>query len=534
MVNSPPKILLVDDNPVDRELTASLLASKYTVLCAENATLGLEVFRGERPDCVLLDHHMPGLEGLDALVQFVKAGAVVIMLTGSGTDRLAAEAFKRGARDYVLKTGLNRNALDRIISRELERRRLELDLHATQRRFDEVASRIPEVLWMRSLEGEFLYLSPAFEQIWGISRTQMTVESWVNALHPEDRTAECKSVEKVRSGREYEMEFRIVRPDGAERYIKNRGYPIFENGELVRFGGVARDVTEEMRMQSELRLAQKLEAIGQLAAGIAHEINTPAQYVGDNVAFLADGFRDLLPVLRAFQAALESGSISAAGIEDLRAVAKTADVPYLLDEIPAALEQAGTGMQQITKIVRAMKEFSHPDDEMTPTDLNHIIANTVTVARNAWKYVAEVKFELAEDLPQVVCLPSEINQVVMNLVVNAADAIADVVAGTERKGEIRIRTRADGTFVSIEIEDTGCGIPQRTIERIFDPFFTTKAPGKGTGQGLAISRRIVVDHHQGTLRVTSEVGKGTRFAIRLPLEPVAASTGVNELARAIA
>jgi signal transduction histidine kinase len=148
--------------------------------------------------------------------------------------------------------------------------------------------------------------------------------------------------------------------------------------------------------------------------------------------------------------------------------------------------------------------------------------------------VAEVKFDLAEDLPQVVCLPSEINQVVMNLVVNAADAIADVVAGSERKGEICIRTRAEGAFVSIEIEDTGCGIPQRTIDRIFDPFFTTKAPGKGTGQGLAISRRIVVDHHQGTLRVTSDVGKGTCFAIRLPLEPLAASTGVNEVAREIA
>ncbi len=534
MINSLPKILIVDDDPADRDLTASLLKGKYRALLAEDATIGLEVFRGERPDCVLLDHHMPGIQGLDALAAFVKAGAVVIMLTGSHTDGLAAEAFKRGARDYVLKSGLNRNAIDRIISRELERRRLELDLHATQRRFDEVASRIPEVLWMRSLEGEFLYLSPAFEQIWGISRTQMTPESWLNALHPEDRTAEHKSVEKVHSGREYETEFRIVRPDGTERYIKNRGYPIFEDGELVRFGGVARDVTDEMRMQAELRLAQKLEAIGQLAAGIAHEINTPAQYVGDNIAFLSDGFGQLGPVLRAFTDALASGGIAAGDLEPLRALAKTADVAYLLDEMPAAIEQAATGMKQITKIVSAMKEFSHPDDEMKPTDLNHIIANTVTVARNAWKYVADVKLDFDENLPHIVCLPSEINQVVMNLVVNAADAIGDVVAGSERKGEIRIRTRADGKFVSIEVEDTGCGIPQRTIDRIFDPFFTTKAPGKGTGQGLAIARRIVVDHHHGTLRVTSEGGKGTRFSIRLPLEPPAPSTSVDEAAREIA
>jgi PAS domain S-box-containing protein len=527
MVNSPPKVLVVDDNPVDRELIASLLAAKYTVVCAADATAGLEAFRTERPDCVLLDHHMPGLAGLDALVQFVRAGAMVVMLTGANTDDLAAHAFKRGARDYVLKTALNRNALDRIVARELERRRLELDLQATQQRFDEVAARIPEVLWMRGLDGEFLYLSPAFEQIWGVPRAQMTPESWVNALHAEDKEAERKAVEQIRAGREYEGEFRIVRPDGAERHIKNRGYPIFENGELVRFGGVARDVTEEMRLQAELRLAQKLEAIGQLAAGIAHEINTPAQYVGDNVAFLADGFRDLLPVLHGFNDALGNGNIAAPAAERLHGLAKTADLPYLLAEIPAAIEQAGAGMKQITKIVRAMKEFSHPDDEMTLTDLNHIIANTVTVARNAWKYVAEVVFDFAQDLPPVVCLPSEINQVVMNLVVNAADAIGDVVAGTDRKGEIRIRTRKDELFALIEIEDSGCGIPQRMIERIFDPFFTTKAPGKGTGQGLAIARRIVVDHHHGVLRVTSEVGKGTRFSIRIPIEPLVAAAGVN-------
>ena len=529
MVNSPPKVLVVDDNPVDRELITSLLATKYTVICAADATIGLEVVRSERPDCVLLDHQLPGLAGLDALVQFVRAGAMVVVLTGATTDGLAAQAFKRGARDYVLKTALNRNALDRIVSRELERRRLELDLQATQQRFDEVAARIPEVLWMRALDGKFLYLSPAFEQIWAVPRSQMTPETWVNALHPEDRAAERNAVEQIRSGREYEGEFRIVRPDGAERYIKNRGYPIFENGELVRFGGVARDVTDEMRLQVELRLAQKLEAIGQLAAGIAHEINTPAQYVGDNVAFLADGFRDLLPVLQGFNEALANGAIAAPAAERLRALAKAADLPYLLEEIPAAVEQAGSGMKQITKIVRAMKEFSHPDDEMTLTDLNHIIANTVTVARNAWKYVAEIVFDFADDLPPVVCLPSEINQVVMNLVVNAADAIGDVVAGTDRKGEIRIRTRKEDAFALIEIEDSGCGIPQRMIDRIFDQFFTTKAPGKGTGQGLAIARRIIVDHHHGTLRVASEVDKGTRFSIRIPIDPLMAAASVDSV-----
>jgi two-component system NtrC family sensor kinase len=521
MGNSPPKVLVVDDNPVDCELIASLLAGKYTVRSAPDATLGLELFRAERPDFVLLDHNMPGVAGLDALATFAQAGAVVVMITGASTDELAAEAFKRGARDYLLKKYLNRQALERIVAREIERSRLELDLQATQQRFDEVAARIPEVLWMRALDGEFLYLSPAFEQIWGIPRSRMTPESWLAALHPEDTAAERHAVESGRAGREYESEFRIVRPGGEVRYIKNRGYPILDHGELVRFGGVARDVTEEMRMQSELRLAQKLEAIGQLAAGVAHEINTPAQYVSDNIGFLADGFRELVPMLRAFGEALANDSLSPAETERLRALIKTIDLEYLLQEIPAAVEQAGAGMTQITKIVRAMKEFSHPGDDMAPTDLNHIITNTVTVARNAWKYVADVECDFAADLPQVVCLAGQINQVIMNLIVNAADAIAETIAGTTNKGRINIRTRRDGDFALVEIEDTGCGIPQRVIDRIFDPFFTTKAPGKGTGQGLAIARRIIVENHQGSLRVTSEVGQGTRFSIGLPFEPTA-------------
>jgi PAS domain S-box-containing protein len=525
---SPPRILVVDDNPADRALIASLLGPKYVVTTAADAKDGLKTYREERPDCVLLDHHLPGLAGLDVLASFAQQGAVVVMLTGVGTDALAAEAFKRGARDYVLKNGLNRNMLDRIVSRELERRRLELELQATQERFDEVAARIPEILWMRALDGQFLYLSPAFEQIWGVTREQMTPTVWTKSLHPEDAAAEAEAVARAQSGREYEIEFRIVRPNGEVRYIKNRGYPIFEAGALVRFGGVARDVTDDLRLQAELRLAQKLEAIGQLAAGIAHEINTPAQYVGDNVAFVASGFGDLLPVLKEFSNVLANGGIAApADAERLRSLVKLADIDYLLDEIPAAIAQAAAGMKQITKIVLAMKEFSHPADDLTPTDLNHIITNTVTVARNAWKYVADVKFDLADELPLVVCLPSQINQVVMNLVVNAADAIGEVVAGSDAKGAIMIRTRLEAESALIEIEDTGCGMPQAVLERIFDPFFTTKAPGKGTGQGLAIARRIVVDHHHGTLRVASVAGKGTTFSIRIPLAAPAAALSTH-------
>ncbi len=517
MESSRPKILVIDDNVADRELIVRMLNAQFTVLEAEDVNQGLEIFRRERPDCVLLDHYLPGMVGLDGLVRFVHEHAAVIMITGAGDDRLAAEAFKRGARDYILKRSISESVLRRMITREMERRRLEVDLLASQQRFDEVASRIAEVLWMRALNGEFLYLSPSFEQVWGRPRAGMTLELWESYIHPEDRGIKRDAQNGLASGTDYELDFRIVRPDGQVRRIHNRAYPIFEGSEIARVGGIARDVTEEVRLGEQLRLAQKLEAIGQLAAGIAHEINTPAQYVGDNITFLAEGFRDVKPLLEACVAAAKGAEPLAAA--ELARLVQAADLDYMVGEVPAAIDQAAAGIGRIKKIVLAMKEFSHPADDMTAADLNRAIENTVTVARNEWKYVADIALDLAEDLPPVVCYPSEINQVVLNLVVNAAHAIADMAAANDgKKGLISIATRAEGASVSISIGDTGCGIPGAIRHKVFDPFFTTKGLGKGTGQGLAIAHRIVVEHHHGTIEFESAVGEGTRFTLRLPID----------------
>ena len=206
------------------------------------------------------------------------------------------------------------------------------------------------------------------------------------------------------------------------------------------------------------------------------------------------------------------------GVDRLRQLADDANLDFLLDEIPAALQEAAVGMSQIKRIVGAMKEFSHPSDDRQVTDLNHGIANTVTIARNEWKYVAEIELDLAADLPHVACFPSEINQVVLNLLVNAAHAIAEVFGADNGKGKIRLCTRRDGADVVIEVEDNGCGIPDSNLHKIWNLFFTTKEVGKGTGQGLAIAHRIIVDHHGGSIRVASKIGEGTRFTIRLPIE----------------
>jgi PAS domain S-box-containing protein len=516
--DSLPKVLVVDDSAADRELVSAMLRKQFAVVEAVTVESGLAAFARERPACVLLDHHMPGTLGLDGLSDFVRADAVVIMMSGSDTDDIAAEAFKRGAHDFIRKEALTKQWLLRTIARESERRRLESALRATQQRFDEVAARIAEVLWVRSLEGDFLYLSPAFDEIWGRARAGMTLRAWESHVHPEDAALSTVAQDAIRSGKEYELEYRIVRPDGQVRRIRNRGYPIIEDGALARYGGIMRDVTDETRLQQELRLAQRLEAVGQLAAGVAHEINTPAQYVSDNITFLSESVRALLPLLAMCRDLTQLvGAEAAARLDAVRQSAADADLDYLIAELPTAIEQTAAGVGRIKKIVKAMKEFSHPGDDVKIIDLNHAIETTVTVARNEWKYVAEVKLDLSPDVPAVSCNPSEINQVLLNLIVNAAHAIGEVVGKDETvKGQIAIGTRPDGDHVVVTVADTGCGIPEAIRHKVYDQFFTTKAIGKGTGQGLAITHRIV-QRHGGTITFDSTVGKGTRFVVRLPV-----------------
>ena len=275
-------------------------------------------------------------------------------------------------------------------------------------------------------------------------------------------------------------------------------------------------------MEIQLRHAQKLESIGQLASGIAHEINTPTQYIGDNTRFVRDACGDLFKLVveqgRLFTAA-RAGAVPVELLDAVEAAAKLADVEYLTVEVPRALEQSLEGVGRVTKIVRAMKEFSHPGStEKTPTALNNAIESTVTVCRNEWKYVAEIVTEFDATLPLVPVLPGEFNQIILNLVVNAAHAIADVVSdGATGKGTIAVSTRRDGEWAEIRIRDTGTGIPEKVREKIFEPFFTTKGVGKGTGQGLAIAHSVVVAKHGGTIHFETESGKGTTFVIRLPL-----------------
>jgi two-component system, NtrC family, sensor kinase len=269
---------------------------------------------------------------------------------------------------------------------------------------------------------------------------------------------------------------------------------------------IIRDVTERRLEERSRAQAQKMESIGQLAAGIAHEINTPIQYIGDNGRFLLDAFRDLLKVIEV------RGESSAGTCEEV-------DMEYLSAEIPKAIDQLLEGVSHVARIVRAMKEFSHPGPaEKCPVNLNRAIESTIIVSRNEWKYVADLVTDFDPDLPTVPCLAGRFNQVILNLIVNASHAISDVVDGSGRRGTITIGTRRSGDWAEVWVCDTGKGIPESIRSRVFDPFFTTKDVGKGTGQGLALAHAVIVQEHMGTIGFDSEVGAGTRFTIQLPLE----------------
>jgi signal transduction histidine kinase len=351
-------------------------------------------------------------------------------------------------------------------------------------------------------------------------------KQWLDAIVPEDRARVREVFDRLLNGTiEVSTEYRVARPDGTIRWVHDRGFQVPDaTGRIVRLAGIASDITERKRLETELFQARKLESIGQLASGIAHEINTPTQYVGDNTRFVKDSFAAVAKILDSHEellAAARKGAVTPELIKHCEETLASSDLEYLRTQIPQALDETLDGVERVAKIVRAMKEFSHPGGrERALTDLNRAIESTVTVARNEWKYVADLQLDLDPALPFVPCYLGEFNQVILNLVVNAAHAISDVVQqkpGT--KGRITVQTRPRGEAVEIRVVDTGTGIAEGHRPKIFEPFFTTKDVGRGTGQGLTMVYGCIVNRHGGTVTFETEVGRGTSFIVRLPLKP---------------
>ncbi|HMG20314.1 MAG TPA: ATP-binding protein, partial [Kofleriaceae bacterium] len=294
--------------------------------------------------------------------------------------------------------------------------------------------------------------------------------------------------------------------DGLEAAVSARTAQLAAANERL-----AKELAWRDRVETDFRVSQRLEAVGQLAAGIAHEINNPLQYVGDHLEFVHEATGDLLALVGRIEAwAAAPGDASGAAA---RCGLDAIDLPYMKRELPDALDAIQGGVQRIRSIVRAMKELSHPGTrDARAADINHAIESALEISASSYRAVAELDKDLAP-LPKVVCYIAELGQVFLNLIVNAAHAMEGHVGG-----RLIVRSAVDGDHVVISFGDTGGGIPPEIQPKIFDPFFTTKEVGRGTGQGLAIARAIVVDRHGGSLSFDSAADRGTTFVIRIPID----------------
>jgi PAS domain S-box-containing protein len=399
--------------------------------------------------------------------------------------------------------------------------RLEKEQRRTQGKFHQILDAISDLIFVKGPASRLEWANKAFRDAYGMTNEQL--QGMIDApFSPPDYTQSYvrDDLQVWNSGRTLDIpEEPVTRHDGKVVLCHTVKSPIFDDrGDVMGIVGVSRDMTERKRLELELLQAQKLESVGRLASGIAHEINTPIQFVGDHSAFTARAMDDLMKLVAAyrdFTAKVAASGAFAPELEALKTAEEAADLGYLEETLPRAFGAISDGVSRVAKLVAAMKEFGHPDSgEPAPADINRALRNTIVIAASELKHVADVKTEL-RDLPPVACVIGDLNQVFLNLLVNAAHAISD----TQRseRGTITVSTRHDDASVVVSIADNGAGIPMDIRDKIFEPFFTTKEVGRGTGQGLAIARMLVVEKHGGTLTFESEVGVGTTFHLRLPI-----------------
>jgi len=522
------RILIADDDAIFRTVTAELVSSwGYSPTCVADGEAALQVLTQSHPPTIaILDWLMPKATGPE-ICSRLRGGdcpqyIYFILVSGRSGREDTLEGLRSGADAYISKP-LDAEELrtkllvaDRILF-------MEESLRDAQAETELFVNAVPSILIGTDAEGKIQRWNQAATDVFGLAKEEVQGRSleecgirWVQpGFH--------RQVEAVlKTGTACRLDDLAMRKADALRVLALNIHPLRSHlGNIVGSLIVGADITESRTREAQLRQAQKLEAIGQLAAGIAHEINTPTQFVSDNVSFFKQSWVELsslLATVRNLHCATEP-SARLAACSEICAAAARVDLEYLIREIPKALHETLDGLQRITKIVLAMKEFSHPGSgQKQLTDLNRAIQSTLTVTQNEWKYVADLVTDLDPDLPPVPCLADKFNQAILNLIINATHAIVEATGnGRLGKGRITVRTRRDTDQVEVSIADTGGGIPEDIRHRIFEPFFSTKEVGRGTGQGLALAHTAIVKEHNGSIWFQSELGKGTVFFIRLPL-----------------
>ncbi len=490
--------------------------------------------------------HFSLLKGKPILVQYVEQlGSVAnnekILMNNLGIKSFAAIPIvvagefygfirfdSKGINNSISKNNsslfqLLTEVISNLYSRYLNEIEL-VEISDTNRSLIQAVEQSADSVVITDLDGNIQYVNPKFIELTGYTQEEAIGKNPRILKSGNTSAAEYETLWKtITSGKPWKGQFKNINKDGNIFWEQATISPIKnEKNILTHFLAIKKDITEKILLENQRSLSQKMESIGQLAAGIAHEINTPMQYVGDNANFLADAYTSMTQVFNDFTTFLEDGNIhTQIEIHDFyKDKMAEMDLEFIFEEVPEALDQTKTGIERVTKIVRAMKDFAHPGSkEKAYYNLNKGLQNTITISKNEWKYIAEIDKNLDDNLTEVLCLQDELNQVFLNMIVNSAHAIDEKNKKNEVEelGTITITTIKKDNSAIVKIADTGNGIKQENIDRVFDPFFTTKEVGKGTGQGLAIVHDIIVTKHGGTISVESEIGVGTTFTIELPI-----------------
>lgn len=492
-----------------------------------------------QPDLVITDFIHPNFDGIQAIrkAKELTPDTVFIVLTKMISELDAVECIKAGVSNIVNIDQIShipmivQEAL-RFQQARLEKRQIEEQLAKEREVLSISLASIGEAIVSIDLAGKIVLFNQAAQAITGFSHAEAVDEPVQKILQILDEKTNKVLDDPVSYLIEVDNKTLRNLPIKRPVLIKKNKEKILISGKITsilvdqkRPAGyivVFDDVTEKELAAAQSTLSLKMESIGQLAAGIAHEINTPIQYLGDNLNYISraiETFKEMDQQQLEYLQTIADAPRANKKAKSLLEIRRKKSIDHLYGEVPHAIEESLEGVERVRKIVQAIREFSHPSQKVnTLSDINKGILTTVTLSKNEWKYCADLVTELDPKLPLVWCRIDELNQVLLNMIVNAVHAIQQKQNGSDKeKGRITITTSQKEDRVFISISDTGCGIPESIVNRIFDPFFTTKDVGKGTGQGLSLAHNIIVNHHHGLISVDSKLTVGSTFTIELPI-----------------
>ena len=500
MSSVPIRILHLEDNEADSRMIGDLL-DQAGLICALNRVDGREALLAalgeDRHDIVLCDYNLPGYGGLRAIadVRRLRPELPVLIVSGSIGEAEAVKCLHHGATDYLLKQKLDRfvPALRRALQEAAAgraQREAEAALRASEEKFRQLAENIQEAFWISDPAKEaMIYISPAYETIWGRTCASLYArpQDWMEAIHPEDRDRVRRAALTKQATGTYKEVYRIVRPDGGIRWIRDRAFPVRDGtGRVYRIVGTAEDITEQKGIEQQLLHTQRLENVARLADGVAHDLNNL-----------------LAPILM--------------GVELLRL--KTADpgLHRLIDSIGQSALRGKELVQQVLSFAHGM------GDGQVPVTARNLIRDLQAVVANTFPKNITVDYRVPADLWLISGDAGQLSQVLLNLCMNARDAMPQGGVIAIQAENIRIdtlyagtqRELAPGRYLRLTVTDTGPGMAPEVRSRLFEPFFSTKPGEAGTGLGLPVSQRIVQDHG-GCMEVLSEVGRGSSFRVYLP------------------